>query len=326
MKKSIVITSIFEPTKAVKLFASYSDYELIVVGDKKSPKSYQCENVKFISVGDSLGFAIESVLPFNHYSRKMLGYLFAMQNGAELIVDTDDDNIPFNDWGFPEFEGDFLEVPENSGFVNIYKYFTSQNIWPRGLPLNFIKNEPPTLTKAIKTKIGFWQGLADGDPDVDAIYRLTDNTPCIFNKEQAPIVLGKNSICPFNTQNTICKSELFPLLYLPSTVTFRFTDILKGLVAQPIMWNYGYSLGFVTANVFQERNAHDYMLDFESELPCYIQSQKVIDIVEENIKSTDSITANLFSAYEGLEKQGVVIKNELNILEAWIKDVENIFA
>ena len=58
------------------------------------------------------------------------------------------------------------------------------------------------------------------------------------------MVLGTGTMSPFNTQNTLIRKELFALLYLPTYVTFRFTDILRGLVAQPIMWAAGYALGF----------------------------------------------------------------------------------
>jgi hypothetical protein len=33
-------------------------------------------------------------LPSKHYARKNLGYLIAIKNGAEIIIETDDDNIP----------------------------------------------------------------------------------------------------------------------------------------------------------------------------------------------------------------------------------------
>ena len=104
-------------------------------------------------------------------------------------------------------------------------------------------------------KIGIWQGLADLDPDVDAIYRLTSNKEVTFDKGD-PIVLGKETWCPFNSQNTLFASpQFFPLLYLPAFVTFRFTDILRGYVAQPILQAAGYRLGFTEATVYQDRNA-----------------------------------------------------------------------
>ena len=51
-------------------------------------------------------------------------------------------------------------------------------------------------------------------------------------------------------------------MYLPAFVSFRFTDILRGYVAQRIMWDYGLRLGFLPPNVFQKRNEHDLMADF----------------------------------------------------------------
>jgi hypothetical protein len=242
MKVPIVITSIFYPTEAILSFSKMEDYNLIVVGDKKSPLDWNCSNVAYLSVADQekMGFQIGKNLPYNHYGRKMLGYLHAMKDNPDFIIDTDDDNIPKNKWNFPAFEDCFKSLEEELGFVNIYQLFTKQKIWPRGLPLRLI-NTIFNFENSIKFKkcnVGVWQGLADEDPDVDAIYRLTSDEPCYFN-EHEPVVLGKGTICPFNTQNTIVRKELFPLLYLPTYVTFRFTDILRGLVAQPIMWLYG---------------------------------------------------------------------------------------
>ncbi len=45
MKKYIVITSIFAPSAAVCKFAELNEYQLVVVGDLKSPKEWECENV-----------------------------------------------------------------------------------------------------------------------------------------------------------------------------------------------------------------------------------------------------------------------------------------
>ncbi|MFH0734325.1 MAG: STELLO glycosyltransferase family protein [bacterium] len=327
MKKYIIITSIFEPSEAIKLFSTMQDYQLIVVGDKKSPKDWQCDNAIYLSVSDQneMHFEILKNLPYNHYCRKMTGYLYAIQNGAELIIDTDDDNIPKNNWAFPDFEGKFDYMEGNKGFINIYQLYTNQQIWPRGLPLNLITRDFNLENELVKRdcKVGVWQGLADEDPDVDAIYRLTNDAPCIFN-EREPIVLGKGTISPFNTQNTIVKKELFTLLYLPTYVTFRFTDILRGLIAQPIMWLYNYQLGFINATVIQKRNPHDYMKDFLSEVPMYRYSEKVIEIVSNAITKNDSIESNLYNSYNALLKENIVCDKEMIILDAWLKDINKL--
>jgi hypothetical protein len=328
-KKTIVITTIFSPTDAVVAFSKLNDYNLIVIGDKKTPNEWACNNVEYIPISaqEKLPFELSQVLPYNHYCRKMLGYLIAIENGAEYIIDTDDDNLPKDNWHFPTFDGTFRSVIEHMGFVNIYQLFTKQKIWPRGLPLNFILKdfelEKHLLTK--NCKIGIWQGLADEDPDVDAIYRLTINKPCYFNNAD-PVVLGGGTISPFNTQNTIICKELFALLYLPTYVTFRFTDILRALVAQPIMWLYDYQLGFINATVVQKRNPHNYFEDFLSEIPMYESSHKIISLVEKAISVNDTIETNLYNAYQALHKAEIVCVEELQTLTCWLNDIENLSA
>jgi hypothetical protein len=320
-KKFIIITSIFQPTVAVKKIATMSDYQLIVVGDNKSPSDWQCENVIYLSVADQqkLDYPILKDLPYNHYCRKMIGYLFAIEHGAEIIIDTDDDNIPYDNWGFPEFEGEFECIERDKGFMNIYSEFTAQKIWPRGLPLSLI-NSPNIYTKLCKkANIGIWQGLADGDPDVDAIYRLTDNTPCHFNK-RAPIIIDKGTISPFNSQNTAFAKELFPLLYLPSFVSFRFTDILRGIVAQPVMWQADYLLGFTEATVVQERNVHNYMKDFELEIPMYQLAERSFQIALDAVSRSKTITQNIFEVYLELHRNDAIVSHEeILLLEKWLK-------
>lgn len=322
--QTIVITSIFNPTEAVSAFSLNKAYKLVVVGDKKTPKDWSYEGVDYLSVDDqqSIGSYLKDLLPYNHYCRKMMGYIYAIKNGSEVIVDTDDDNIPNSDWNFPNFQDEFDFIKGKNGFVNIYELFTEQKIWPRGLPLRLINTKFDLSNSVInqEARVGVWQGLADEDPDVDAIYRLTNNAPCYFDRRK-PVVLDKGAITPFNSQNTAFRKELFPLLYLPTYVTFRFTDILRGLVAQPIMWLYDYHLGITDATVIQKRNPHDYFKDFVSEIPMYQYSEDVVDLVTGSTRASSSIEENLFVAYEALNTKGIVEAKELQVLNAWLKDI-----
>jgi len=326
MTKHIVITSIFEPTEAIIEFSKLNEYNLIVAGDKNSPKNWTCPHATFLSITDQeeMNSNLVKILPYNHYCRKMMGYLFAIKNGADVIIDTDDDNIPKRDWIFPSFVGNFESIPSNLGFINIYNYYTDQKIWPRGLPLNLISRKENTkVTDTDNYKVGIWQGLADGDPDVDAIYRLTSDEICNFI-DRPPLVIQQGTFSPFNTQNTAIIKELFPLMYLPSHVTFRFTDILRGIIAQPIMWSGGYTLGFTNATVIQKRNPHDYFKDFISEIPMYLHIEKVAELVVKVTKSNCTITDNLYNSYKELEKENIVKPEEMKILEAWLYDISNI--
>ena len=327
MKKTVVITTIFEPSEAVKIISSLPDTNLIVVGDKKTPKDWNCGDAKFISVDQQLelGFQLGSLLPYNHYCRKMIGYLAAAKESADIIIDTDDDNLPKSNWGFPQFAGNYQSIVPDQSFVNIYQWYTQHKIWPRGLPLDLISTSfnLKSLSKERPCNVGIWQGLADDDPDVDAIYRLTSDEACTFESAE-PVVLSKGTVCPFNSQNTAIRKELFALLYLPASVTFRFTDILRGLVAQPIMWNAGYDLGFTEATVVQERNPHDLMKDFVSEVPLYLRGHDVIDIVSKALVPEESVEDNLRRAYSALHAEDIVSHDELATLDAWLGDLSSI--
>lgn len=324
--KYLIITSIFPPTEAVKEFSLKNEWKLIVVGDKKTPKIWEQVNVQFLSVKNQkkLDFKICGLLPWNHYSRKMIGYLQAIQNGADIIADTDDDNIPLSTWGEFDFKNKYA-VASNVPYINVYNLFTdSKYIWPRGYPLSqlLIKKKPIIKTKEIR--VGIWQFLADEDPDMDAIYRLTNNTPVYFNKKVKPIVLEKGCLCPFNTQNTFFSKKTFPLLYLPAYVNFRVTDILRSYIAQVILWTTDLRVGFGTSTVIQKRNPHNYINDFESEIPLYINSEKIIDVIKKSMQKNASISENLTNCYKRLCSANFVEKKELILLNAWMEDIKSL--
>ncbi len=112
VKKFIVITSIFKPTEAITAFAAFKDYHLVVVGDKKTPTDWHHPNCTYLDVNAQaeLASSFAKAIPLNHYGRKMMGYVYAMNQGADIIVDTDDDNIPYADWNFPAFSGTFTYI------------------------------------------------------------------------------------------------------------------------------------------------------------------------------------------------------------------------
>ena len=321
--KAIIITTINPPSDAVKQFAALKDYSLFVAGDAKTPKDWECPDTRYISLQEQLDkwpdFA--NVVPLNSYPRKMFAYLEAFEQGVKYLVESDDDNYPQPDWGFPDLNAEYDTIQGDQGFINVYQLFTERKIWPRGLPLTLINTDFELSSKLTSQtrRVGVWQGLADADPDVDAVYRLTNDTECYFDK-RPPVVLDKGTVCPFNTQNTFVVSELFPLLYLPVSVSFRYTDILKGLVAQPIMWAYDYHLGFVSANVVQERNEHDiFGADFLQEIEMYKSVEQAIDLVSGTVSASRSITDNLRNAYETLQRAGIVQKEELTTLDIWLR-------
>lgn len=321
MKKYLVITTINKPNKAIQNYSNLKDWNVIVVGDKKTPKGWKMKGVEYLSPlnQEKLNFSICNKIPWNNYSRKMVGYLHAMKNGADIIAESDDDNYPCNNWGIIPQQKKF-KIITGKGFVNIYKYYTNKTVWPRGFPLNNIKMVLDFNIKSQSKKVDIWQFLVNQEPDVDAIYRLTNNSKILFNKNGYHI-LDKEVICPFNSQNTLFFKPAFILMYLPSFVTMRATDIIRGLVAQPIMWKLNKSLGFGEATAYQDRNPHDYLRDFIDELPIYINSEKIVETIKEQELSCCNGDSSLIKAYLSLNKKNIIQEKEVDILKGWIKDV-----
>ena len=64
-----------------------------------------------------------------------------------------------------------------------------QKIWPRGLPHETLDKKNPKLLKNLsQKKCPIQQGLTDGDPDVDAIYRMVFGNNIKFAKNKKIIL------------------------------------------------------------------------------------------------------------------------------------------
>lgn len=80
------------------------------------------------------------------------------------------------------------------------------------------------------------QGLANVDPDVDAIYRLTLPLGITFDGDAWAVALPSGAFCPFNSQNTLFAKEALWGLLIPVTTTFRVCDIWRGYWVQRMLW------------------------------------------------------------------------------------------
>lgn len=327
----LIITSIASQEHPVlKQFAedtSKHSIPFIVIGDTKSPKEFNLAGCDFYSIErqQTLKFLLAKTLPVKHYARKNLGYLIAMSKGAETIIETDDDNLPFERFWDDRTKSVNAHLLNNKGWVNVYKYFTEAHIWPRGFALENFQDKLPILENELLIDCPIQQGLADENPDVDAIYRLTLPLPIIFNKADS-IALGINSFCPFNSQNTTWFKEAFPLLYLPSHCSFRMTDIWRSFVAQRIAWTCGWSVLFHQSTVWQERNDHNLMNDFRDEISGYNNNAQIIKSLKElDLKEGfDNIPSNMKLCYNALIELGLVDQRENDLLDAWFEDLSNL--
>lgn len=349
-----VITTIQNPTPSVVRLAEFLSVDgdrLVIAGDTKGPESFDLasvpaflpEQLAFLSIDDQLssGFSIAPLLPTKHYCRKNIGYLHAIRQKANCIYETDDDNAPLACWSKrQEWISDlrFVAASQTDGpiWVNVYRFFCDDLIWPRGLPLDRIREASSVTDRPAESVADgadesgrYWapiqQGLADGAPDVDAVWRLVLDKHFDFNSGNS-VMLSPGQWCPFNTQTTWWWPTVYPLLYVPSYCSFRMCDIWKSFVAQRCLWELGTGVVFHPPEVVQERNPHNLMRDFEDEVPGYLQNHQIANALEsiDLSSSADSVGQNLRTCYSQLVGAGFFPEKELQLVDAWLADVESV--
>ncbi len=326
-----VVTTVQQPTESVRRFVSVlrrANSRLIVIGDKKGPTGYDLERVDFLPLSAQLEceFDLARKLPTGHYARKNVGYLLAITQGAACIYETDDDNAPVESWAPRAEMIDALAV-RDSGWVNVYRLFSEDKIWPRGFPLDAVADS--LRGRAILSRHGgrvqapIQQGLVNNAPDVDAIWRLTLDRP--FEFEPGPsVLLPPGAWCPFNTQSTWWFPLAYPLMYLPSFCSFRMTDIWRSFIAQRCLWELDLGIVFHAPEVVQQRNHHDLMRDFQDEIPGYTRNNELAAILDglSLAKGADALGANLITCYRELIGAEFFPDKEIELVNAWLDDLE----
>jgi hypothetical protein len=285
MKKIIVTTTINSPTEATKKFAEISQRDgwvFIIVGDTKTPHSEYFElekkysNVKYLSPEEQERNykEISDVIGWKTIQRRNVGFIAAYKMGADIIATVDDDNIPYENWGQNLYVGKTIDVdlydPELEVFdpLSITK---DNHIWHRGYPIEYLQKRHRVEYKGkIKRKVLVQADLWDGDPDIDAMARLTYKPIVKYSDITEPYC--SNKIAPFNSQNTFLSREVIPF-YSVLPFTGRMDDIWGSYILQHYFPN---SVICNKASVYQDRNVQDLITNLEKEIIGYRDTLRLI--------------------------------------------------
>jgi len=333
--RAISVTSIAAQTSAgisklIKL-AEVCSAELVIIGDKKTPawdKEQLPEFVHYFSVDDQIEKwpILAALLPFNHYARKNLAYLWAIENGVTVLLDTDDDNSSEIDV-FESVSKNYRVINESIEWVNVYAYFGKDEIWPRGLPLEEAL-KPLSAVRAVKEHLEWhcFQSIVDGDPDLDAIGRMLHPGSHNFLDDDPLLLSGKN-FCPTNSQATLWKKPLLPLLYLPVTSSFRMTDIWRGIILSGYIRESSLAIAFGKLGFMQDRNVHNLVSDFLDEVSGHEHNRSIRKISDETWKGIEFCQENwasgMSSIYTQLVDKGMLDSLELQCLLEFTRLAKN---
>jgi hypothetical protein len=307
MNKFIITTTINQPTKATLKFceiAKNKKWRFIVVGDTKTPHqeyeklqynypftftylSPEYQQEKYPELSETIGW--------KSIQRRNIGFVYAYDQGADIIATVDDDNIPYDNWGDDLFVGKEIEIDTYR-----HKKFTAfdpisptnhNDLWHRGYPIEMVpeKNNIEYLGKSYRKVLiqaDFW----DGDPDIDALCRLSKMPVCKFNEFKP---FGSPNISPFNSQNTFLSREVLPY-YAVLPHAGRMDDIWGAYIVQHYFPN---SVIYNKATVYQDRNIQDLITNLENEIIGYRGTLNLINDLKNYYNYLPESTQKFWDVY-----------------------------
>lgn len=354
--KWAVVTTIHSPGDAVMDLANGRDgWCLVVVGDEGTPP-YDLPSSHGVFLDASAQRALESdfsgflhLLPWRHFGRKNVGFLFAVLHGATSVWDFDDDNGRRSDSTLEppatarlviELAAGSLTAAENASNQSVLQSpciafnpyplmgAPSSPSWPRGFPLNLIKvpcniRLAPASAETVAS-VGVFQSLANHEPDVDGIFRLTLPIPFDWNEAaQDTLVLPAGIAAPYNAQAQLSMHGALWALLLPVTVHGRVSDIWRSYFAQRLLWDVGLHIAFTPPRVTQFRNPHNALADMHAEKDLYEKSLALVQFLREWRGTSSTLQARFEELHVALYERSYIEIADVLLAQQWILALES---
>jgi hypothetical protein len=275
MKKVIVTTTINPPTEAVEAFQAMKDWELVVIGDKKTPRDYHLSRGYYVTPEEQEQYdpALSQAIGWNSIRRRNFGLLWAHDMKAEVVAVVDDDNIPLPGWGTELLLGKEVEVNYYETDLPAFDPIGATNyphLWHRGFPLQLLPLRKYDRKSRRKVRVDVQADFWNGDPDVDAICRMQYAPECEFDPAAFPMAANKWG--PFDSQNTFLRGALLKDYFIVPHVG-RMDDIWGSFYLQA----KGAQVVYNKATVYQRRNVHDLTVDMREEYAGYEHNLRMIE-------------------------------------------------
>jgi hypothetical protein len=365
VKSYIVLTTINNPL----LLEDYADNLMrynhhdtgfIIIGDLKTPNK-ECEKLahKINQKGFETCFMdvikqkkwlsnfpkLEQVIPYNSDNRRNIGYLLAIEKGADIVISIDDDNYPTNE--------DFYQAHSKVGTEATLKTVSSANGWfnpctmletshertiyPRGFPYSRRWKDNVTSNHSsgrIVLNMGLWLGTPDADAATHLIEPVT-----VKRLKSEQVMLAPGTFCPINTQNTAFHKDILPCYYyvlmgaeIEGLKLDRYGDIWSGYFARKIIDQIGDRVSIGKPLTDHRRNIHDLFKDLRTELYGMIMTERLGPFLESLDLSAKTYADAYLELAEHLSKANLGNEKGINTyiakltkaMKIWVETCERI--
>ena len=339
-KKLALITTTIHIPSVLSLYREIDkDVMFFITGDRRTPHQEvrnflsSLGNAIYFSDVDQekLGYRSSELIGWNTIGRRNIALLEAIKYHADIIITIDDDNIPLGQDYFSDFIRVLtepfagLEVTSADGWFNIGEYMIPP-IYHRGFPYERRHIEHNYVMRQIQgIKIGVAAGLWFGDPDIDAMERITNRPKVnqIAAIARRGLLVDNNLFAPINSQNTAFMAELAPLFMVWAGVG-RYDDIWASYFAQRIMRSFGYHVYYGPPFVCQERNIHNLWQNLRDEILGMEYTTRFCNDLLAAELSGASLLDKMEYLYEHLKNKEYLPSVVYELGKAWCEDIKGI--
>jgi len=315
----IVLTTINPPNDVIRKFLSFKKWDMIVVGDQKTPheeyikmeKEYsnlyylhpQLQENKYKTLSDLIGW--------NRIQRRNIGYIEAFKRGAIVIASVDDDNMPYDSWDKDIKIGTDVECQiyhSNDGVLDPLSIASKTSpLWHRGYPIDLLHKRRDYTQVSGKIRVLIQENFWSGDPDIDAICRITHSNPQSDYSDTEPFSVS--SLAPFNSQNTFIHRDVIKFFScLPHCG--RMDDIWGSYILQEMCKDKMPCILYDKATVHQDRgnhsfdgNQHTVVNDLEREMIGYKHTNNLVKNIGNYRQILDSIDPRIIQCADEYQSE-----------------------
>jgi len=304
----------------------------VISGDRNSKpfdsSQFKCE-VEYLDVEVQGKYHCSEPMGWQKIMRRNTALLRAIELKPDYILIIDDDNVPDNDY-FDVWHRTIttpvgkIAVPTDSQGPHWHNYLKTSDadieIYPRGYPVPYRWKDNTQIENAktpiSNSKIGVYQGISLGDPDIDVITRIIYPKP-ISSIGQKDYCL-RNVWSPYNTQNTMFSKWLFPLAFVWPHCG-RYDDIYSSFAWQKLLFNNDMYAFVGEAVNNQNRGQRNILKDMQNEVEGYVNSHLIWEAINQ-IDAKDPV--DFIRALMNCKQE--IIARHSDFMSAYLRDLEQV--
>lgn len=340
--RALISTTINVPGNLTQWREALDDTDAVIIaGDVQSPHdeitAYMAtlpgHNV-YLHPDHQTHWAVSEHIGWRCIQRRNIALLEAMRLDPEYIISVDDDNYPMTALQIIEYD-EILRGHRTAPMVHSASGWFNPglacipSVVHRGYPLKQRVVDGQRLDYNLShfsepAPVGVAASLWLGDPDIDAIERLTTD-PTIEAIAFPRFILSPGTWAPFNSQATAIIGQLAPGFFMWPGVG-RYDDIWASYLMRALMQKHGYSVHYGEPFVRQHRNEHDVLKDLEHEMFGMRFNGDVIGALRhaaQNLEG-DDIVNDMARALDYVRRLELMPQQTINAFKAWITDVRTV--